>query len=93
MRVKVSFLGILRDKMGGPSVEVELAEGATFQDLMEGLAPFVEDKLSDWAWDPEAQRFSPRIMVSRSKVVGGYEDDTVLSDGEEVMVFPPLAGG
>jgi molybdopterin converting factor small subunit len=93
MRVKVSFLGILRDKVGGPSLEVELADGATFRDLLEGLAPMVEDKLGDWAWDREARRFVPRIMVSRSKVVGGYDDGTVLTDGEEIMVFPPLAGG
>jgi molybdopterin converting factor small subunit len=93
MRVKVSFLGILRDKVGGSGLEVELAEGATFRDLLDGLAPLVEDQLGDWAWDREERRFAPRIMVSRSKVVGGYDDDTVLSDGEEILVFPPLAGG
>jgi molybdopterin converting factor small subunit len=93
MKIKVSFLGLLRDKVGRPSLEVELPEGATFRDLLEHLAPLVEDKLADWAWDRETRRFAPRIMVSRSKVVGGYEDDTVLSDGEEILVFPPLAGG
>lgn len=93
MLVKVTFLGLLRDKVGSPSLEVELPAGATFRDLLESLAPQLEDKLGDWAWDREARRFAPRIMISRSKVVGGYEDDSALSDGEEILVFPPLAGG
>jgi len=93
MKVKVSFLGLLRDRVGAPSLEVELPEGATFGELLDRLAPLVEDKLADWAWDREARRFAPRIMVSRSKMVGGYEDHSALNDGEEILVFPPLAGG
>ncbi len=93
MKVKVSFLGLLRDKVGAPSLEVELPEGATFRELLDRLAPELEDKLGDWAWVRETRSFAPRIMVSRSKVVGGYEEETVLSDGEEILVFPPLAGG
>ena len=93
MRVKVTFLGIIRDQVGQRSLELELPEGSTFGDLMAAIAPTMEEKVGSWAWDRQSQRFSGRIVVSRQKAVGGIEAKAPLVDGEEVLVFPPLAGG
>lgn len=93
MRVSLGFLGILRDQVGAKSLEVDLAEGATFADLMDAVAPVMEEKVGAWAWDKEQRRFSPRVVVSRHKAVGRLDPATLLVDGEEILVFPPLAGG
>jgi molybdopterin converting factor small subunit len=93
MRVSVGFLGILRDQVGQKSLDVELPEGAGFDDLMEAIAPLMEQKVGSWAWDGDKRRFSPRVVVSRQKAVGGEALTTPLVDGEEILVFPPLAGG
>jgi molybdopterin converting factor small subunit len=60
---------------------------------MEAIAPAMEQKIGAWAWDGAKRRFSPRVVVSRQKAVGGEALTTPLSDGEEILVFPPLAGG
>jgi molybdopterin converting factor small subunit len=93
MRVLVSFLGILRDKIGQRSIEVDLPDGSAFGDLMASIAPLMEEKVGAWAWDGKNQRFSGRIVVSRQKAVGGTDASAPLVDGEEILVFPPLAGG
>ena len=93
MRVSVSFLGILRDQIGQKSLQVDLPDGSAFGDLMAAIAPLMEEKVGTWAWDGENQRFSGRIVVSRHKAVGGTDPAAPLVDGEEILVFPPLAGG
>jgi molybdopterin converting factor small subunit len=93
MRVLVSFLGILRDQVGQKNLEVDLPDGSNFGDLMAAIAPRMEEKVGSWAWDAESQRFSGRIVVSRQKAVGGTDAAATLVDGEEILVFPPLAGG
>ena len=93
MRVSVGFLGILRDQLGQKSLSVELPDGAGFDELFEAIAPMVEDKLGSWAWDKENRRFSPRVAVSRKTGFGKADHSAPLTDGEEILVFPPLAGG
>jgi molybdopterin converting factor small subunit len=92
MRVSVGFLGILRDQVGQKALDVELPDGARFSDLMAAIAPLMEQKVG-WAWDCEKGRFSPRVVVSRQSAVGKVDFEVPLSDGEEILVFPPLAGG
>lgn len=93
MRVSVGFLGILRDQLGTKSLDIELPDGATFADLMEAIAPVMEKSIGTWAWETEQRRFSPRVVVSRQKGVGRADPAAALVDGEEILVFPPLAGG
>ena len=93
MRVTVGFLGILRDQVGQKSLEVELPDGSGFEELMDAIAPLMAQKLGTWAWDEEKRRFSPRVVVSRQKAVRGDALTTPLQNGEEILVFPPLAGG
>jgi molybdopterin converting factor small subunit len=93
MRVSVSFLGILRDKIGQKTIEVDLPDGSDFEDLMAAIAPRMQEKVGTWAWDGKNQRFAGRIVVSRQKAVKGADPSAPLVDGEEILVFPPLAGG
>ena len=93
MRVSVGFLGILRDQVGQKSLSVELPDGAGFGELMDAIAPVLEDKVGSWAWDRDKHRFSPRVVVSRKNALGTVDPTVPLNDGEEIVVFPPLAGG
>jgi molybdopterin converting factor small subunit len=93
MRVAVTFLGILRDQVGQKTLEVELPDGAGFGDLMDALAPTMDQRVGSWAWDSGERRFSPMVVVSRQQAVGGADLAGPLEDGEEILVFPPLAGG
>lgn len=96
MHVSVSFLGMLRDQIGQKCLQIDLPDGSVFEDLMAAIAPLMEEKVGSWAWDGPNQRFSARIVVSRQKTVGGAAPLVPLApliDGEEILVFPPLAGG
>ena len=46
MQVTVSFLGVLRDQVGAPSLVVELPAAATYRDLLDSVAPSLEAKLA-----------------------------------------------
>jgi molybdopterin converting factor small subunit len=93
MRVSIGFLGILRDQVGQKGLSVELPDGAGFGELMDAIAPLMEQKVGSWAWDGEKHRFSPRVVVSRKNALGKVDPTVPLADGEEILVFPPLAGG
>jgi molybdopterin converting factor small subunit len=93
LRVSVGFLGLLRDQLGQKSLSVELPDGAVFDDLLEAIAPTLQDKLGSWAWDRDNRCFSRRVVVSRKTASGKPDPSAPLTDGEEIMVFPPLAGG
>ena len=93
VRVLVTFLGILRDQFGEPSIEFTLPQGATLRDLLDALAPQAEQRLTDWAWDRARKTFADRVMVSRNMTAGPRDETALLADGDEILVFPPLAGG
>jgi molybdopterin converting factor small subunit len=93
MRVTVNFLGSLRDQVGSKSLVVELPARATYRDLLDSIAPTMNAKLADWAWDPAKRAFSPRMMVSRNLSADLRDETTCLDDGDEILVVLPLAGG
>ncbi len=93
MHVTVTFLGILRDQVGSRSLDFELRSGATLRDLFDAIAPQLEDRLADWAWDREKRTFTEKVMLSRNLVPGGRDEATTLAEGDEILVFPPVAGG
>ena len=68
LHVTVTFLGLLRDQVGVSRLELTLPPGARARDLLDALAPHVEGRLSDWAWDSAKREFSPGwpcLTVSR----------------------------
>jgi len=93
VKVTISFIGPLRDQVGKPALEVELPDGATYRDLLDEVAPLMQSKLADWAWDTATRSFSRRLMVSRNVYADLRDDTTPLSDDDEIVVFLPLAGG
>jgi molybdopterin converting factor small subunit len=93
VHVTVTFLGPLRDQVGTKSLVFDLPAGATYRDLLDSIAPSVETKLADWAWDSTKRSFSARMMVTRNLSGDLRDETTALADGDEVLVVLPLAGG
>lgn len=81
IQVTVKFFGSYREEVGEEEVHVRLGQGETVADLLDTL----RSRLPRWA----AYEHDP--MVARNlEYVGGEE---VLSDGDEVALFPPVSGG
>ncbi len=81
MTVHVLYFGVLKDSFGGERDVVELADGACVRDLV-GLLQgggVVDAKI--WA----------ALAVAVNREYAGAE--TLLHDGDEVALLPPVSGG
>ncbi len=80
MRVTTVFFAVYRELAGAEALQVELAPGSTVRQLIEILRA-----------RPGGDRLpaSPAVAVNQT-----YAPlDTELSDGDEVALIPPVAGG
>lgn len=81
MRIRVLFFGILRDLTGQRETEVELAEGTTAAGLFGHFA----------AKFPQLEAARRSVTVARNQEFA--DPETVLADGDEVALLPPVSGG
>ncbi len=80
--VKVLVFATLRERLGGArEIEIELPPGATVRDLKERIAqtyPVLAENMK-----------SVLTTINREYAF----DETVLPDGAELAMFPPVSGG
>ena len=81
MQVTVKFFGSLREEAGAKEFALELPPGSTLAQLRGSLAERY----------PALERFGDRIAAAVNFELA--EADHVLSDGDEVALLPPVAGG
>jgi molybdopterin converting factor small subunit len=81
MKVRVLVFSVLRDIVGAEELEREVQEGALVGDLLEGM-------MVEW---PSLRDWDGRILLAVDQEYAGKE--TVLSEGAEVAVMPPVQGG
>ena len=77
----------------GKEREICLVEGATVRDLLEELAaarPAFKEAAFD---DTGALRDYVLLMVNRKRIDPILDLSRPLQDGDELAIFPPLAGG
>jgi len=92
MIVFLRVFGSLAQYLGGARVQVELPGGATLRDLMHLIDSRWGTQMPAQLWDSEAKRFRGPITV----MIGGndvHDEETPLSEQDEVFVLVPLAGG
>lgn len=88
MRVTLRAFASCREALGTDSLEVALPKGATLRSLLQSLKPKGLDLL-----DGDRLRGETNVLVNGEQVEYGKGLDTVLKEGDEVAVFPPVAGG
>lgn len=81
MNVKVLVFAHLREMIGSGSIELELAEGATGEDLLQNLETSY----------PKIRDHRKYLKLSMN---GEYiNTGTAIQQGAEIAVFPPVSGG
>lgn len=81
MLVALKLFAIARQKVGQPSITMDLPDGATVADLKRALADSY----------PALAPLLPNLLIA---VANEYaRDDHPIPDGAEVAVIPPVSGG
>lgn len=78
--MRVLLFASYADALGGPSVDVDVADGATVRDLVAALRCL-----------PGAGGLPPAPLVAVNHAYARPDD--VISTRDEVAVIPPVAGG
>lgn len=92
MKIKVNFMGFLAGYAGTDSIELELPDGARYDDLLQELSLRYGDKFPKKCWDSEKNEFIKPISAIGSN--GDIETrDTILSENEEIHFLMPISGG
>ena len=81
MQVRILLFAALREALGQKELLLELAEGSTVRDLLAALSTRHEAL--------EASRGRVLVAVNQSRSLEG----TILEDGDEVALLPPVSGG
>jgi sulfur-carrier protein len=84
MKVAVRFFASLRDAAGTAALEVELLDGARFEDLLGAL----EGLLRPGAL-AALRAENVRLAVNQDLVAPPF----ALADGDEIAFLPPVTGG
>ena len=91
MLVKVRSFAGFRNILG-KEIEVELAEGARVVDLLNKLCS-EKANLGPQLFDEEGLREDVNIFVGGKNIASLQSVRTVLSEGNEVALFPAAIGG
>lgn len=95
MNVRVRSIALIRNLLGKEQIELSLPQGATVADVLDRLTELGDPKLASYFAEPEEKSaHAPlRIMVNGRDITVLQNRDTVVSDGDDILVFIPIAGG
>ncbi len=91
MRIKVRSFAGFRNILG-KEMEVELAEGARVEDLLNDLCS-AKAVLRPLLFDEAGLREDVNIFVAGKNIASLESLRTMLNDGDEVALFPAAIGG
>lgn len=80
MTVTVRFFAVYADRLGRTELDLELPRGATVNDVLTSVSALPGGS---------ALPSLPLVAVNRSYAKG----ETIVSQGDEIAIIPPVAGG
>ena len=93
IRVFVQYYNILRARAGVASETLDLPNGATLRELLNHLAEAHGPVLREVLFTREGAVQSHLVVFRNRELLPATDRDTVLADGDELMLFPAIAGG
>ena len=93
--VHVKPLAMLRDFLGMKELSVELDEHSNVKNLLEALFRKFGNGFREKIMDPNSNQLKHHwvVMVNGNNINSLQKLDTSLKNGDEVLIFPPVAGG
>lgn len=95
MKIKVQTILALKEVLGNKEVEIALPDGNTVGDLLARMIEIWGDQLSPHLFKPGSRELLPyvRLMVNGRTIQFLDGMETVLKDGDDVLLLPLAAGG
>jgi molybdopterin synthase sulfur carrier subunit len=96
MKVKVKGYLTYREVIGEQQLQFEEGEIVTVYDLLTELVKESDDDFREMIFDPDSGQVSLLVAILVNGRHYSHLPDrleTVLSDQDEVAIFPPIAGG
>jgi molybdopterin synthase sulfur carrier subunit len=95
VNVRVRSIALIRMLLGKEQIDLSLPYRATIEDLLARLIEIGDPKLALSLAEPkEKSAHAPlRIMVNGRDITVLQGRNTVLADGDDILVFIPIAGG
>jgi len=91
--VTVRYHNLLLRIAGVAGETISLPAGASLHDALERLAQRHEPPLREMLFEPEGD-ISPHLAIfCNRRLVRPDQHDAPLADGDELMLFPAIAGG
>ena len=90
MKIRVKAFARFREILGS-DLAIEVPDGATMTAVLAALRDRAEDE-SDAIFD-EAGTLRTHVILMRNGKRVKRDDSDALADGDEVALFPPVAGG
>jgi molybdopterin synthase sulfur carrier subunit len=81
MKIRAQFYAQLRDLLGGSEMDVDLAEGATVQNLLDQI----------YAQQQKLRPHDKSILIGAG--VEFVDRNYKLKPGDEISIMPPVQGG
>jgi molybdopterin converting factor small subunit len=93
--IKVRSIALIRQLLGQAQLDLELPEGATVADVLDRLGAIGGPKLEPILAEPkEKSAHAPlRVMVNGRDIAVLQGRGTVVAEGDDILVFIPIAGG
>ena len=93
--VKVQTILDLKRILGKREVELLVPKGSTVEDLLRNMGERWGEELSSRLFEPGTHRLFSHIQIMVNGRAIGFLNrmETVLQDGDNVLILPPAAGG
>jgi sulfur-carrier protein len=93
--VKVRTILTLKTIVGSGEIELSFPEGSTLGQLITTLVDRYGDDLASHLYEPNSKNLRPyiRLMVNGRDIAFLEGMETVLRNGDEVLILPPVSGG
>jgi len=93
--VKVRTILTLKKILGKGEVELPMPERSTLGELLTTMVNRWGDELASQLFEPKSTRVlsSIRLMVNGRDIAFLNRMETVLQNGDEVLILPPVSGG